>query len=42
MYISDGMVYHSMISTGINFGLLTPFEVIAKIASADTDINNKE
>ena len=42
MYIDDQYIYHSMISTSINFGMLTPLEVIKAVENANTDINNKE
>ncbi len=42
MYSDDGLVYHSLVSTSLNFWLLSPIEVINKISEADTDINNKE
>ena len=42
MYSGDDRVHHSLISTSINFGLLTPREVISAVAQADTGLNNKE
>lgn len=42
MYTEDDLGHHSLLSTAINFGLLTPLEVIKAIESADTAINNKE
>ena len=42
MYSGDDIWHHSLVSTSLNFGLLTPLEVITAIASADTAINNKE
>lgn len=42
MYIDDDTVHHSLISTSINFWLLTPREVIKAIEQADTALNNKE
>ncbi len=42
MYSRDDHVHHSLISTSINFGLLTPLEVITAVAQADTALNNKE
>ena len=42
MYTSSDFVYHSLLSIPINFGLLTPQEVIQAIQQADTAINNKE
>lgn len=42
MYQHNDTVYHSLLSTSINFGLLTPREVIQAVAQSDTAINNKE
>lgn len=42
MYTDDDIVHHSLLSTSINFGLLTPMEVITTIANTDTALNNKE
>jgi deoxyribodipyrimidine photolyase-related protein len=42
MYQHNDTVYHSLLSTSINFGLLTPREVIQVVAQSDTAINNKE
>jgi deoxyribodipyrimidine photolyase-related protein len=42
MYTHDEYVHHSLLSTSINFGLLTPWEVIDAIAQTDTANNNKE
>ncbi|MCH2188632.1 cryptochrome/photolyase family protein, partial [Candidatus Gracilibacteria bacterium] len=42
MYEQDQYVHHSMLSTSINFGFLSPREVVARVAQADTAINNKE
>lgn len=42
MYQNNDTVYHSLLSTSINFGLLTPREVIQAVAQSDTAINNKE
>ncbi len=42
MYQDDAYVHHSLLSTSINFGFLSPREVVQKIASTDTQMNNKE
>lgn len=42
MYEKDDYVYHSNLSTAINFWLLSPLEVINIINKQDTSINNKE
>ncbi len=42
MYQYNDTVYHSLLSTSINFGLLTPREVIQAVEQSDTAINNKE
>ncbi len=42
MYIDDNYVHHSLLSTSINFGFLSPREVVERIEQADTAINNKE
>ncbi|NDK10248.1 hypothetical protein GW846_05740 [Candidatus Gracilibacteria bacterium] len=42
MYQNDPYVYHSMLSTSINFGLLSPKEVVLRVANTDTALNNKE
>lgn len=42
MYDFDNMVHHSNISTCINFGLLSPLEVIKVVEKTTTSINNKE
>lgn len=42
MYTTSDFVYHSLLSIPINFGLLTPWEVIQAVEKADTAINNKE
>ncbi len=42
MYTHDEYVHHSLLSTSINFWLLTPWEVIDAISQTDTAINNKE
>ena len=42
MYQHNDTVYHSLLSTSINFGLLTPREVIQAVTQSDTAINNKE
>jgi len=42
MYQDDPYVFHSMLSTSINFGLLSPKEVVEKVANTKTALNNKE
>ena len=42
MYQNDPYVHHSMLSTSINFGFLSPEEVIQAVVKQDTAINNKE
>lgn len=42
MYTTSDFVHHSLLSIPLNFGLLTPQEVIAAVEQADTAINNKE
>lgn len=42
MYTQDDIIHHSLLSTSINFGLLTPMEVIQAVEQADTALNNKE
>ncbi len=42
MYTSSDFVYHSLLSIPLNFGLLTPSEVIQAIEKSDSAINNKE
>jgi deoxyribodipyrimidine photolyase-related protein len=42
MYQYNDTVYHSLLSTSINFGLLTPQEVIKAVEQSDTAMNNKE
>lgn len=42
MYTWDDVVHHSLLSTSINFWLLTPWEVIKAVEQADTPLNNKE
>ena len=42
MYDTSDFVHHSLLSIPLNFGLLTPQEVIQAIEKADTAINNKE
>ena len=42
MYSTSDFVYHSLVSTSLNFGLLTPQEVVSAVRRADTAINNKE
>lgn len=42
MYTDDLQVHHSLLSSSINFWLLSPQEVIDKVASSNTALNNKE
>jgi deoxyribodipyrimidine photolyase-related protein len=42
MYDTSDYVYHSLISVPLNFGLLTPEEVLQSVLNTDTAINNKE
>jgi deoxyribodipyrimidine photolyase-related protein len=42
MYQEDDSVHHSLLSTAINFWLLTPQEVVARVENTDTAVNNKE
>ena len=42
MYQHNDTVFHSLLSTSINFGLLTPWEVIKAVEHSDTALNNKE
>lgn len=42
MYQEDDIVHHSMLSSAINFWLLTPQEVVARVEQANTALNNKE
>lgn len=42
MYKDDYFVHHSLLSTAINFWLLSPLEVIKKIESEDVNIESKE
>lgn len=42
MYQNDPYVFHSMLSTSINFWLLSAKEVVWKVAIAKTALNNKE
>ncbi len=42
MYTGDWFVYHSRVSTAINFWLLHPNEVVYAIQNADSAIQNKE
>jgi len=42
MYTSSDFVHHSLLSIPLNFGLLSPQEVIAAVEKTDTAINNKE
>lgn len=42
MYEKDPFVYHSLLSTAINFGFLSPREVVQKVAESTSAMNNKE
>lgn len=42
MYTEDAFVNHSLLSTAINFGLLSPLEVIKKVNSSNSKIESKE
>jgi len=42
MYQGDAYVHHSLLSSSINYGLLTPREVVKAVESRDTAMNNKE
>jgi len=42
MYESDAYVHHSLLSSSINYGLLTPREVVKAVEGRDTAMNNKE
>lgn len=42
MYQDDAYVHHSLLSTSINFGFLSPREVVEAVKNTDTALNNKE
>jgi len=42
MYEDDAYVHHSLLSTSINYWLLSPREVVEAVAKRDTAMNNKE
>ncbi len=42
MYEDDAYVHHSLLSSSINYGLLTPREVVKAVEQRDTAMNNKE
>lgn len=42
MYQDDPYVHHSMLSSAINYGFLSPREVVDAAIQADTAMNNKE
>ncbi len=42
MYESDAYVHHSLLSSSINYGLLSPREVVKAVEQRDTAMNNKE
>ena len=42
MYENDAYVHHSLLSSSINYGLLSPAEVVKAVESRDTAMNNKE
>lgn len=42
MYVDDNHVHHSLLSTAINYWMLSPREVVNAVEKADTAMNNKE
>jgi deoxyribodipyrimidine photolyase-like uncharacterized protein len=42
MYEDDAYVHHSLLSASINYGLLSPREVVKAVEQRDTAMNNKE
>ncbi len=42
MYQDDAYVHHSLLSSSINYWLLTPSEVVKAVEARDTAMNNKE
>lgn len=42
MYKDDAYVHHSLLSSSINYGFLSPKEVVKAVESRDTAMNNKE
>jgi len=42
MYQDDAYVHHSLLSSSINYWLLTPREVVKAVEARDTAMNNKE
>lgn len=42
MYEDDSFVHHSLLSTAINFGFLSPRELVQKVAESTSAMNNKE
>ena len=42
MYKDDAYIHHSLLSSSINYGFLSPREVVAAVEKADTAMNNKE
>ena len=42
MYQDDAYVHHSLLSSSINYGFLSPREVVEKVENTDTAMNNKE
>jgi len=42
MYQDDSYVHHSLLSSSINYWLLTPHEVVKAVEARDTAMNNKE
>jgi len=42
MYQDDAYVHHSLLSSSINYGLLSPKEIVKAVEARDTAMNNKE
>ena len=42
MYSDDNYVHHSLLSTAINYGMLSPREVVEAVEKTETAMNNKE
>jgi deoxyribodipyrimidine photolyase-like uncharacterized protein len=42
MYQDDAYVHHSFLSSSMNYGFLSPREVIERVVNTDTAMNNKE
>ena len=41
-YQNDDLVHHSLVSTALNMGLLSPLEVATKVAESTAPINSRE